>query len=68
MISAPAGIDPSILVETVEKTGYTATVHNAGSTDVDGHLARIAEYRDAVRDPRSVTEELDISLIAPDGV
>ncbi|NLC98186.1 MAG: cadmium-translocating P-type ATPase [Actinomycetales bacterium] len=33
MISAPAGIDPSILVETVEKTGYTATVHNAGSTE-----------------------------------
>jgi hypothetical protein len=24
--------------------------HNAGDTDVDGHLARIAEYRDAVAD------------------
>ncbi|TXJ04217.1 MAG: cadmium-translocating P-type ATPase [Aeromicrobium sp.] len=31
MISAPAGIDPSVLVETVEKTGYTAAVHDAGS-------------------------------------
>lgn len=30
MITAPAGIDPSLLVETVEKTGYTAAVHDPG--------------------------------------
>src|SRR5690606_26457435 len=29
-------------------THLAVATHNAGETDVDGHLARIAEYRDAV--------------------
>jgi probable F420-dependent oxidoreductase len=31
-------------------THLAISTHNAGDTDVDGHLARIAEYRDAVAD------------------
>ena len=31
-------------------THLAIATHNAGDTDVDGHLARIAEYRDAVAD------------------
>lgn len=31
-------------------THLAVATHNAGPTDVDGHLARIAEYRDAVAD------------------
>ena len=27
---------------------FVIAVHNAGDTNVDGYLARIAEYRDAV--------------------
>ena len=30
-------------------THLAVATHNAGSTDVDGHLARVAEYLDAVR-------------------
>ena len=29
-------------------THLAIATHNAGPTDVDGHLARIVEYRDAV--------------------
>jgi hypothetical protein len=29
-------------------THMAVATHNAGPTDVDGHLARIAEYRDAI--------------------
>ena len=29
-------------------THLSIAVHNAGDTNVDGYLARIAEYRDAV--------------------
>ena len=29
-------------------THMAVATHNAGPTDVDGHLARIVEYRDAV--------------------
>jgi alkanesulfonate monooxygenase SsuD/methylene tetrahydromethanopterin reductase-like flavin-dependent oxidoreductase (luciferase family) len=29
-------------------THLAVATHNAGDTDVDGHLARIAEYREAV--------------------
>lgn len=31
-------------------THLSVATHNAGETDVDGHLARLAEYRDAVAD------------------
>ena len=31
-------------------THLAIATHNAGPTDVDGHLARVAEYRDALAD------------------
>ena len=31
-------------------THLAIATHNAGPTDADGHLARVAEYLDAVRD------------------
>ena len=34
--------------QTLGATHLAIATHNAGDTDVDGHLARIAEYRDAV--------------------
>ncbi|MGF1597912.1 MAG: LLM class F420-dependent oxidoreductase [Acidimicrobiales bacterium] len=34
--------------EEIGATHMAVATHNAGPTDVDGHLARIAEYRDAV--------------------
>ena len=34
--------------EAIGATHMAVATHNAGPTDVDGHLARIAEYRDAV--------------------
>ena len=49
-----AGGDPDRWRSHAEKwqalgcTHLSIATHNAGDTDVDGYLARIAEYRDAV--------------------
>ena len=37
----------------VGATHLAIATHNAGPTDVDGHLARVAEYRDAVAEVAS---------------
>jgi hypothetical protein len=34
--------------EEIGATHMAVATHNAGPTDVDGHLARIVEYRDAI--------------------
>jgi alkanesulfonate monooxygenase SsuD/methylene tetrahydromethanopterin reductase-like flavin-dependent oxidoreductase (luciferase family) len=36
--------------EALGATHLAIATHHAGDTDVDGHLARVAEYRDAVMD------------------